>query len=50
MKIKKGDIVRYYGELYEVVQVAKFSDLVVLRSKRNEVFAWAGKCRLVAES
>lgn len=48
--IKKGDTVRYYGEVYEVIQVNRFSDLVVLRSSgvhKHEVYAWARKCRKV---
>ena len=46
--IKKGDSVRYYGEIYEVVQVCRFSDLVVLKANGHEVYAWARKCRKVA--
>lgn len=48
--IKKGDTVRYYGEVYEVIQVNRFSDLVVLRSSgvhKHEVYAWVRKCRKV---
>lgn len=48
--IKKGDSVRYYGEVYEVIQVCRFSDLVVLRSSGDhphEVYAWSRKCRKV---
>lgn len=45
--IKKGDSVKYYGEIYEVVQVCKFSNLVVLRANGHEVYTWARKCRKV---
>lgn len=45
--IKKGDFVRYFGEVYEVVQVYKHSDFLVIKNKKNMVYAWSWKCRKV---
>lgn len=47
--IQKGDLVRYFGEVYEVFQVPKHSDMIVLKkrgARGSEVYAWRWKCRV----
>ena len=47
LKFNKGDLATYCGEVYEVLQVFKYSDVIVLK-KRGEhgivVYTMSWKC------
>lgn len=52
MRLEKGDLVKYFGEIYEVFQVLKHSDMIVLKKRGArgfEVYTWQNRCRKIEQ-
>ena len=46
--VKKDDLATYEGEVYEVFQIQKHSDMIVLKKRGqrgNIVYVWRWKCK-----